>query len=73
MTSTSFVIVRLLDHARISRLEALNLMVTQLGSDSSKAQREIEDTRGWQARFAFLSENSINHLNAVVDATGDDA
>lgn len=48
-------------------------MVTQLGSDSSKAQREIEDTRGCQARFSFLSENSINHLNAVVDAIGDDA
>lgn len=63
----------LLDHYRISRSKALGLMGTQLGVDLGKAQGEIEDTNGCQARFPFLSKNHIDHLKVVMDYEGDDA
>lgn len=45
---------RLLDHGRIIRDEAVEMMVTYLGSDLGDSMKEVEDTLRCHARFIFL-------------------
>lgn len=47
---------KFLDHGRISRDEALELMVDYMRVDLDAALREFEATRGSHARFRFLKK-----------------
>lgn len=67
------IIDRLLDHSRITRPEALNLMVIQLWASPGKTQGEIEDIEGCHVRLSFLLENYIYHPNMVAGAAVYDA
>lgn len=64
---------RLLDHSKITRSDALEMMVTYLGAGPKEVQNEMDDTRGCHARFSFLQNLYIDHLVVAVDANGDDA
>lgn len=45
---------RLLNHSKISRVDALDMIFTYFGADPSEAQIEIDATRGTHARFSYL-------------------
>ena len=64
---------RLLNYSRISRPDVHDMMVQYLVVDSCDAQKEIDDTRRWHARFSFLKELYKYHLVAVVETDGYDA
>ncbi|CAL5209205.1 unnamed protein product [Lathyrus oleraceus] len=63
---------RLLDHGRIIRDEAVEMMVTYLGSDLGDSMKEVEDTLGCHDRFVFLDRLYNQQLTAVSQTTGDD-
>lgn len=64
---------KLLDYSIITRLDALDMIVTYLGANTSDVQKEMDDTIGCHARFVFLEELYINHLVAPVEVDGGDA
>lgn len=63
---------RLLNHSKITRVDALDMMVTCLGADLSEAQIEIDTTIGAHARFPYLEKLYKYHLDMVMEAKGDD-
>lgn len=62
-----------LNYFRTNRPEALNMMMTYLGTDFGKAQHNIYDIIVCHARFPFLVDLYEHHMNAFVVANGDDA
>lgn len=62
---------RLLDHSRMSRPDALYMMVTYSGTDLEDDLKELEDTKGCHARFPFLEKLYIHHLVVGVEIDGD--
>ncbi|CAL5186526.1 unnamed protein product [Lathyrus oleraceus] len=52
----------LLDHGRISKDEALELMVDYLGVNQEDSMRDLEKTRGVHARFELLKKGYIDKL-----------
>lgn len=48
---------RLLDHRRMGREEAFDIMVTHLGDDPGKAAKKEANTRGAHARFSFFGKS----------------
>jgi hypothetical protein len=53
----------LLDHHDIiGKVEAINLMVTYLGSSRTTADHQITVTRGAHARFTYLRTLLLSHL-----------
>lgn len=47
--------------------------MTYLGVDIEDSLKELEDTRGCHARFIFLKNLHIHHLDATMESDGDDA
>lgn len=58
---------RLLNHFRIYRSDALDMILQYLRVDSIDAQREMDDTRECHARFVLLNELYKYHLTAAVE------
>ena len=57
----------------MGREEAIEMMITHLGADPTKALKEVADTRDVHARFNFFLENlNKDHLQWAKDAEGDD-
>lgn len=55
MPPESFHKGKLLGHRSIIREEVVEMMVTHLGVDPTKASKEVADIRGVDARFSFLN------------------
>lgn len=64
---------RLLDHSRMTKPDALEMMVTYLRDDREDALKKMEGTRGCHVPFVFLEKLSIHNLAAKVEANGVDA
>lgn len=47
---------RFLDHGRIRKEDALEMMVEYLGADPVEAMDELDKTRGAHARFVYLKK-----------------
>ncbi|CAL5209595.1 unnamed protein product [Lathyrus oleraceus] len=47
---------RFLDRGRITKDEALEMMVDHLGDDPREAKNELDRTRGTHARFEYLKK-----------------
>lgn len=60
MSATSFVRVRVLDHSRVTKLDALEMIVNYLGVEPEDALNEIEDIIRCHSRFGLL-ENLYAH------------
>ncbi|XP_058780623.1 protein MAIN-LIKE 1-like [Vicia villosa] len=60
--------VRLLDHSRIQRVEAIEWMVDYLGMDPNMLDYECRATSGAHIRFSRLKEHYENHLVAVAES-----
>lgn len=63
---------KLLDHKRLDREEASEMLVTYLGADPTKAENEVADTKCAHSRFKLLEGIYIGHPQMVVDADIDD-
>ncbi|XP_050895819.1 uncharacterized protein LOC127102495 [Lathyrus oleraceus] len=63
---------KILDHGRIRKEEALELMVDYLGVDLEAAMMELEKTRGDHARFEFLKKVYTYELLREEQARGDE-
>lgn len=66
-----FIKGKLLDHGRISKNKALELMVDYMRVDPEDAMRELEKTRGAHARFQFLKNVYIDEILIAEQARGD--
>ncbi|XP_050878283.1 protein MAINTENANCE OF MERISTEMS-like [Lathyrus oleraceus] len=62
---------KLLDHERISKDEALELMVDYVGVDTEVVMSEMERTKGAHARFEFLKKVYTYELLRAQHARGD--
>ncbi|CAL5206477.1 unnamed protein product [Lathyrus oleraceus] len=63
---------RLLNYSQMSRLDALDMMVTYLGADPGETQIGINATRGIYARFSYLEKLYEYHLVSSMENEGDD-
>ncbi|XP_050891419.1 protein MAIN-LIKE 1-like [Lathyrus oleraceus] len=63
---------RLLDHWRITKDEALMMMVDYLGANPREANEELDKTRGAHARFEYLKQIYTDEIHRSHQATGDD-
>lgn len=63
---------KILDHGKIRKDEALELMVDYLGVSPEVALREMEKTREAHARFEFLENVYIDELFRVEQTIGND-
>lgn len=61
----------LLDHSRINRVVALEMMMDYLGAEPDNDLKEIKDTRWGHARFRFLDRLYAHQLIATKQADGD--
>ncbi|XP_058774386.1 protein MAIN-LIKE 1-like [Vicia villosa] len=59
---------RLLDHSRIQRVKAIELMVDYLGMEPNMADYECKATSGAHIRFSNLKELYENHLVAAAES-----
>lgn len=62
----------LLIYFRLTKLDALEMIVQYLGVDPGDVQQEINDTRGCHAKFKFQERLYICHLDVKVGVGGDD-
>lgn len=63
---------RLLNYSQMSRLDALDMMVTYLGADPGETQIGINATRGVHARFSYLEKLYEYHRVSLMENEGDD-
>lgn len=63
---------KLLDHGKINKYDALELMVYYMGVDLEVDMKEFEAIRGAHFRFRFLENMYIDDLLIVEQASGDD-
>lgn len=62
----------MLNHARINRDDAVNMMKTYLGVDSMDSIQKLEATRGCHARFRFRERFYAQQIHSDEQAAGDD-
>lgn len=72
MPLTYFYKGKLLDHIRICRKEASEMLVTYLGVGPTDVAGEVADTICAHVRFKFLEELYKDHLQMVVDVGNED-
>ncbi|XP_058766151.1 protein MAIN-LIKE 2-like [Vicia villosa] len=63
---------KLLDHSRIRRDEAVDMMVIYLGADPMEAQMQCEDTRGAYVKLYWFETSYKKNLDLVDDPDGND-
>ena len=63
---------RFLDHGRMTKDEALEMMVEYLGADLGEVMDELDKTRGDRARFVYLKKVYDDALLSAQQDDGDD-
>lgn len=63
---------RFLDHERMTKGEALEVMVEYLRDDPEEAMEELDKIRGAQARFVYLKKVYEDAILSAQQADGDD-
>ncbi|XP_058746036.1 uncharacterized protein LOC131618897 [Vicia villosa] len=59
-------------HSRMTKAEAQEMLIAELGVDPDYALEEVERTRGVHVKFSFLQRQSDLELTAAHQAEGDD-
>jgi hypothetical protein len=62
---------RLLDHQSLSRVNGVDLMVELLGSESTDAAEEVNNTKGVHAKHTYLKDHFKNLLEHIAHNTAE--